>query len=124
MPLISTTQVRAARVSLIIQQGSDFSHTISLQNSDGSVFVLSGYTGRMQIREVVGGSTVLAELSSANGRLTINGLAGQITLTLTNVLTAAMTWHSGVYDLEITSGTGVITRIMEGAATLSPEVTI
>lgn len=124
MPLISTTQTRAVTVSLVIQQGSDFSHTISLQNSDGSVFVISGYTGKMQIREIVGGSTVLAELSTANGRISINGLAGQLTLSLTNIQTAAMTWRSGVYDLEITSAGSVITRIMEGRVTLSPEVTI
>lgn len=124
MPLISTTQTRAVNVSLVIQQGSDFSHTISLQNSDGSVFVLSGYSGKMQIREVVGGITVLAELSTTNGRMLINGLAGQLTLSLTNAQTAAMTWRSGVYDLEITSGSSVTTRIMEGRVTLSPEVTI
>lgn len=124
MPLISTTQVRAATVSLIIQQGSDFSHTISLQNSDGSVFVLSGYSGKLQIRDRAGGATLLLEISTANARMTINSLAGQITLTLTNTITAAQTWRSGVYDLEITSGAGLVTRVMEGSITVSPEVTI
>jgi hypothetical protein len=124
MPLVSSAQARAVTVPLIIQQGTDFSHVVSLQNSDGSVFVLSGYSAKMQVKEQVVSVTPLLELSTVNGRISVNGLAGQLTLTLTNALTTAMTWRSGIYDLEITSGAGLVTRVMEGSITLSPEVTI
>lgn len=124
MPLVSNTQARAVTVPLIIQQGADFSHVVSIQNSDGTVFVLSGYSAKMQIRPAVGNNTILLELSTTNGRISINGLAGQLTLTLPNTLTAAMTWRSAVYDLEITSALSLIARVMEGSITLSPEITI
>lgn len=124
MALIASTQNRAAVVSLLIQQGADLAHTISLQNSDGTVFVLSGYSAKMQVRAFLGAAATLLELSTANGRLVINGLAGQITLSLDNTTTSALTFKSGVYDLEITSGAGFVTRVMQGNITVSPEVTL
>lgn len=124
MPLVSSTQTRAALVNLLIQQGADFSHVISLQNSDGSPMVLSGYSAKMQIRPAAGSATLILELSTANGRITINGLAGQITLNIPNATTTTLVTGSAVYDLEITDGSGIITRVMQGNVTLSPEVTI
>lgn len=123
MALVSSTQARAVIVDLMIQQGTDFSHTVSLQDSDGSVFVLSGYTAKMQIRESASSGTILFELSTANGRIAVNGPAGQVTLTITNVDSSAITWRDGVYDLEITSGAGAVTRVMEGNVSVSLEVT-
>jgi len=123
MPVVSSTVARAANVELVIQQGTDFSHIVSVKNSDGSVFPLTGYTARMQLRPNASSATVLAELSTSNAKITVNGATGQLTLALTNVDTAAYTWRSGVYDLEITSSGGVVTRIMEGNVTLSLEVT-
>ncbi len=123
MTLISSTVARAATVNLVIEQGTDFSHLVGIQNADGSIFPLTGYTARMQIRPTVDSITVLLELTVANGRISVNAIAGQLTLAIANADTAAVTWRSGVYDLEIVSGGGVVTRIMQGNATLSLEVT-
>lgn len=123
MTLISSVVARAATVNLVIEQGSDFSHIVGLTNSDGSVFNLTGYDARMQIRPTVASTTVLYELTVGNGRIELNALAGQLRLNIGSAVTAAMTWRSGVYDLEIISGAGVVTRIMQGNATLSLEVT-
>jgi hypothetical protein len=123
VPLISSTLTRAATVNLVIEQGTDFSHTVSLQNSDGTVFVLTGYSAKMQIRPNLGSATLHLELSTANGRIVPNALAGQLTLSLSNAVTSALTFRSAVYDLEITSGAGVVTRVMQGNVTLSLEVT-
>ncbi len=43
-----------------------------------------------------------------------------ISATTTAALTAPF---SGVYDLELVSAGGVVTRLLQGAATVSPEVT-
>lgn len=123
MPLVSSVVARAATVNIVIEQGTDFSHVVGLTNSDGSVFNLTGYTARMQIRSTVASVAVLFELTVGNGRIIMNGAAGQLTLTITSIDTTAMTWRSGVYDLEIVSVAGVVTRIMQGNATLSLEVT-
>lgn len=123
MTLISSTIARAATVNLVFEQGADFTHLVGLQNDDGSIFSLTGYTARMQVRPTVASSTILFELTVGNGRISVNAVAGQISLIVSSTDTAAMTWRSGVYDLEIVSGGGVVTRIMQGNATLSPEVT-
>lgn len=123
MPVVSSTVARAAVVDLVFQQGTDFSHIVGLTNSDGSIFPLTGYTARMQVREFAYSSTILLELSTANGKIEINGPAGQLVLEIPNTETAAFTWRSGVYDLEITSSLNIVTRVMEGNATVSLEVT-
>lgn len=123
MPVESSTVARAAIVDLTIEQGADFSHIVSLKNGDGTIFPLAGYTAKMQIRQTVASASPLVELSTANGKITVNGAAGQLTLSLTNTETAAYTWRSGVYDLEITSPSAIVTRVMKGDITLSLEVT-
>lgn len=123
MTLISSVVARAAIVNLVIEQGTDFSHIVGLTNSDGSVFNLTGYDARMQIRSTVSAATILYELTVGNGRIELSALAGQLRLNIPSAVTAAMTWRSGVYDLEIISGAGVVTRVMQGNATLSLEVT-
>lgn len=123
MAVISSVVARAATVNLVIEQGADFSHIVGLTNSDGSIFVLTDYDARMQIRTTVSTETVLHELTVSNGGIVINELAGQLTLVISNADTTLMTWRSGVYDLEIISDLGIVTRIMQGSATLSPEVT-
>lgn len=123
MTLISSVVARAAIVNLVIEQGTDFSHIVGLTNSDGSVFNLTGYDARMQIRSTVSTATILYELTVSNGRIELSALAGQLRLNIPSAVTAAMTWRSGVYDLEIVSGAGIVTRIMQGNATLSLEVT-
>jgi hypothetical protein len=44
-------------------------------------------------------------------------------MNMTNSVTGAIEEGMYVYDVEITSGTGTVTRIMEGQVTVNPEVT-
>ncbi len=84
---------------------------------------LTGCTARMQIRSEVESPTVLLELSTANGRIALGGAAGTATLNLDAATTAALNWDSGVWDLEITHPGGEVSRMAEGTASVSPEVT-
>lgn len=83
---------------------------------------LTGYTARMTVRDRVGG-TVLSTLTSATNEIVLDVAAFTITLTLSPAVTAAFTWTKGVYDLELVSSTGRVTRILSGTVTLSKEVT-
>lgn len=123
MPLVSTSETRAVKLDLYVQQGTDFTHVISLQNNDGSPLSIFGYTAQMQIRETLTSPSVLLELTTANGRIVNGGANGQLTLTLSNAITSALVWRSGVYDLELTSPGGIISRIIEGNVTVGLEVT-
>jgi hypothetical protein len=75
----------------------------------------------MQVRKRVTSTDTLVELTTSNGKMTLNS-SGEISLSLTAAQTAAIT-TSGVYDLEITSSGGVVERVVEGEFNLIPEVT-
>lgn len=107
---------------MVCDQGSTFTRTIEIKQADGTVFSLTGYTARMEVRRTVDATSSLIGLSTANGRITINAALGAITLTLTPDLTAALT-QSGVYDLEIVhTATGAVHKVVRGEFKLEREV--
>lgn len=83
---------------------------------------LSGYTARMTIKDRVGG-TALATLTSGTGEIVLDNTNKTITATISAALTAAYAWASGVYDLELESGDGVVTTLLRGTVTVTEEVT-
>lgn len=82
---------------------------------------LTGATARMNIRAQVGGA-VLLDLTTDNGGLAITG-PGTITRTISAADTAAITWASAVYDLEVQYPDGTVQRYLQGIVTVSREVT-
>lgn len=78
---------------------------------------LAGYIARMHVREAIDSATILLELTTANFRILLDNTLKTITLVLTAAITAAITWESAVYDLELESAGGVVTRLLEGAVT-------
>lgn len=107
----------AAVSNLYIDQGADFSTTISLTDSNGNILSLTGYTALAQIRKTYGSSTIAATFGTALAAAT-----GQITLSLTDTVTGAMDSGRYVYDVLITDSSGDKTRILEGQATVTPSV--
>ena len=107
----------AAVSNLYIDQGADYSTTISLTDSNGDSLSLTGYTAVGQVRKTFGSSTVAATFTT-----TLSASSGQVTLTLSDTTTAAMEAGRYVYDVLITDGSGTKTRILEGQATLTPSV--
>lgn len=84
---------------------------------------LTGFTARMQIRETVESTTILHTMTTENGGITLGGTVGTIALLISATDTAAFTFDSAVYDLEIISAGGVVTEVMSGTVTLGDEVT-
>lgn len=125
--------MRAGTYNFTCEQGATFTRLIELEEPDliadptGNTFVpidISGYTARMQIRRTLESSTPMISLTTENNRLVINpgDANNQVTITLTDEETSTLT-TSGVYDLEIESPDGVVSRVLQGAVTLSLEVT-
>lgn len=108
----------AARYTIRIEQGATWRPVFTLRDTN-----LTGYTARMQIRADINATDVLLELSTANGKISIDGPAGQIKPVLTDVETAALTWISGVYDLELIAPSGDVQRLLKGPVEVDPEVT-
>jgi|TARA_R110000796_G_scaffold234612_1_gene353482 hypothetical protein len=107
----------AAVSNLYIDQGADYSTTVSLTDSNGDILSLTGYSAEGQIRKTYGSSTAAATFG-----VSLSAASGQITLTLTDSVTAAMTAGRYVYDVIITDGSATKTRILEGQATITPSV--
>ena len=81
---------------------------------------LAGYTANLQIRPFALSTTILFDASSD---IVLGGTAGTITLTIPATSTALFTWWNGVYDLILTSSSGVVTRLLQGSVTVTPGVT-
>lgn len=114
----------AAQADLVIEQGATFNQSFQWTDSSGAAINLTGYTGRMQIRPSVTSSTTIADLTTANGGIVITGATGTVTAKIAATSTAAMTFTTAVYDLELIAADGVtVTRLVQGNVTLSKEVT-
>lgn len=83
---------------------------------------LTNMTGRMQIRQKLDDPTVIKELTSANGGIVVDNTTKTIQLLISATDTAAFTFQSAVYSLEIVNGTE-ITQLVNGTLTLVKEVT-
>ena len=106
-----------------IQQGATFYFQMAFKDGAGTPIDLSGYTARMMIRKNITDAEPQIELTTENGRMAMTGATGVIELTIEEADTAALDFTSGVYDLEIISGSGFVTRLLEGEVELSKEVT-
>lgn len=85
---------------------------------------LTGFTARMQVRASKASPTILHEFTTENGGITITApLTGTITIKASATITAGWTFTTGVYDLEVVSSGGIVTRLLEGTFTVDPEVT-
>lgn len=112
------------RYDLEIKQGATLSLVATWKDAAGTAINLTGYTARLAVRDTYSSGTAILSLTTENGGISLGGSAGTITLAASATTTAALSApFSGVYDLEVVSGGGVVTRLLEGAATVSPEVT-
>lgn len=106
----------ATKANLVIDQGSNFTTTVTITDDDGNAMDLSGYSGAAQIRKHYSSSNSVAfNVAIANS-------TGEVTLSLLANATANMIPGRYVYDCELTLA-GVVSRILEGIVTITPEVT-
>ena len=82
---------------------------------------LGNYTARMSIKDRVGGTELLS-LTTEDGRIILDNTNKTITLMIDAEDTALMV-KNGVYDLELLSAGGVVTALLYGSVTVTPEVT-
>lgn len=84
---------------------------------------LAGYQAAMEIKDRIGG-TILATISTGlDGRITIDNNNHTISINIAAVDTAAFDWTRGVYDLEMTAPSQVVTTIYSGQVRVTQEVT-
>ena len=78
----------------------------------------------MQVRTTVQSSTVVLELTTANGRISLGGVSGTVTLNVPADVMQNVLADKYVYDLElIAPTTGVVNRLVQGNFAVRAEVT-
>ena len=110
----------SAVTNLIVYQGADFETTFFVSNDNGSSFDLTGYSGASLIKkhyESSTSTTIVVEITPPAS-------VGAVTLSLSNAVTAAMHPGKYVYDVVLTSGVGVKSRVLEGVLTVVEGVTL
>ena len=104
--------------NIFIDQGADFTTTVTVTDSNGDAVSLVGYSAAAQIRKSYSSSTSTAFTTSVS-----NASGGEITITLSDTQTAALEAGRYVYDVLITASGGTKTRVVEGQVTVNPSVT-
>lgn len=112
-----------AKLKFTIYQGATFRKRLTWKSPSGVPIDLTGCTARMQVRPEVESPTVLLELTTANGGITLGGVAGTIELFVSDDASTLFTWTAGVWDLEIEFPGGDVRRLAQGSISVSPEVT-
>lgn len=113
----------AATNNFVIDQGANWFLTVVYKDSTGTAINLTGYTAALQIRDTYADSTTDLSLTSPSGGITITAATGTISITATAAQTGAIAAGTYVYDLEITSASGIVTRLIQGRISISPQVT-
>tara|TARA_S200002703_G_scaffold158507_1_gene169068 strand:- start:175 stop:510 length:336 start_codon:yes stop_codon:yes gene_type:complete len=108
----------AGSYNFTLEQGATLDRTVTVQES-GSAMDLTGYTPRMQVRETHDSTSILLTVTCS----VANASGGIIRLQASATTTASIEEGIYVYDLEIESSTGVVTRLLQGNVTVTPEVT-
>lgn len=112
----------AAKVNLYIEQGATFKRRLTLSDGAGNPLDLTGCKLRMMGRESYDTASTQFEVSTDTSGIVVT-LPNTVDITFSDEVTAAMTAPKGVYDLELEWSTGETDRLMQGAYTLSLEVT-
>lgn len=106
----------ATKANLVIDQGSTYSVILNITNTEDEVINLAGFTASAQIRKHYTSLTYTAFTTS------LDVAEGNIILSLTAEQTANLAAGRYVYDVELISN-NVISRIIEGIVTVTPNVT-
>ena len=121
----------AATYNIKADQGSTWNPTWTHKDSAGALVDLTGYAARLQVRESYASETVLLDLTTENGGITLGGVAGTIAPLATATQMAALVVADApgtpparrcVYDFELVLG-AVVKRKLQGTFTVSREVT-
>lgn len=113
----------AANYDILIEQGATFRLNLTWRDANGVLVDLTNWSARMQIRESINDAEAVVDLSSPSAGIVLGGTAGTITVTIPAAQTAALAIRRGVYDLEVQDSAGNVTRLLQGAVEVSPEVT-
>lgn len=104
--------------NLNVDQGTSFNVYVDLEDASGDVFDLTGFTVSAQIRKTYSSLTAINFSASI-----FNATDGVISLSLTDEQTSNMKPGRYVYDVEVVSVGGSVSRVLEGQVEVFAGVT-
>ena len=106
----------AAKVNIVIDQGTTFNTTYEINNSVDEPIDFTGYTANSQFRKTYSSSnSYVFDVVLSN-----NGL---VTLSMNAATTSSIVAGRYLYDVEVQDLLGIRSRIVEGIVTITPQVT-
>jgi hypothetical protein len=109
----------SASQNLLIEAGSNFSATITIDDVYAEIYDLTGYVAASQMRKSYYSANAAATFTAS-----INVGRGTITLELDAATTANIAPGRYVYDtIIIDNAHNITTRVLEGTVDVSPRVT-
>jgi len=106
----------AQKVNIVIDQGTTFNTDYTFTDENDTPIDFSTYQGRSQMRKTYTSSTSYAFTVSL-------GNTGIISLSMNAATTSSITAGRYLYDLEVVDSSNVISRLVEGIVTVTPEIT-
>ena len=104
--------------NLTVDQGTDFTMSVDVTDTDGDALNLTGFTVAGQVRRSYFSTTAVNFTCAVS-----NATSGIITVSLSGTQSDAMKAGRYVYDVEITNAGGAKTRVLEGQLEIMPAVT-
>lgn len=103
---------------LDIDQGSDFSTEMTLENDNGTPMNLTGFTAYSQFRKSYGSTIGYTFTTSIDSPFT-----GVVKLQLSGDMSSTIKPGRYLYDVELRNGENNKIRVVEGIVTINPEIT-
>lgn len=107
----------ATKANIVIDQGTTFSTSINLTDENDDPISLVGFTGRSKIKKHYTSS------NSHSFTVSLGTSTGIVTLSLSAEQTSNIAPGRYVYDVELVDPYNVVSRLVEGMVTVTPEVT-
>lgn len=114
----------AAEGDIIVEQGATFDLLLTWMDKSGDLIDLTDYTARLQVRDFPGAGQVLLEMTTENGMIQLGGSAGTIRLFMDMDETAALSFDSGKYQLELYPPTTGTERLLKGRYIIDKEIVV
>jgi hypothetical protein len=109
----------SATYNITLEQGADWTRDLTLTTATQGAINLTGRTFSAQIRQMPGGT-----VATIIGCSVVSAAGGQLRMTVTSAATLAVPTAGAKYDLFMVTSAGISSRLLDGAVTLTPRITV
>ena len=115
----------AGLYNIVADQGSTLSRVIYYKDPAKKPILFTGYTARMQVRAATDSDTVILELTTENGGITLGATDGSIALYVTDDTMIGISEGIYTYDIELVAPSAdlFVYKILQGNFAVRSEVT-